>query len=166
MDDSDYIQDAGQELAEHARSLPDEEVRSRSELLFPYIFEASKRMSVRAISGWLEAERGIKFSAPSVSKVLRNQESHFRQIAERTQPPAEHLAHSLGVSVADLLFDDDLPLDAIEPDLNAASEAHAYALPGMVNESRDYLVREWFTLSNEVRLRAFQHFDTQTEDDD
>jgi hypothetical protein len=160
-----HMRDAGQELASFAHSLPEEDVRSRTELLFPYVFEASKKMSVRAISDWLETEKGIKFSAPSVSKVLRNQERHFRQIAERIQPIAEQLSNVLGLDVGDLLFQSSSVLDS-EPVIAYASAAHAEVALRQVDASRDRLKREWHSLSTDVKLRAFQHFEFEKEDDD
>lgn len=167
MDEEDrQTSDAGRELAKYAQMLPEEEVRSRTELLFPYIYEASKKMSVRAISSWLETEKGIKFSAPSVSKLLRNQERHFRQIAERIQPVSERLSNTLGLEIGDLLFGEPEILDACEPKIASASAAHAQAAYSQLTELKDRLHREWHCLSTDVQLRAFQHFEFETEGDD
>lgn len=54
--------------------------------LFPFIYEASKRLSSRAISRWLEQEKGIKISNVTVAKALRNPEKYWEDFAERLDP--------------------------------------------------------------------------------
>ena len=84
------LQDIGSSLVEHsvnaeftARGIVDE--------LFPYIYLASKRMSSRAISEWLESEHNVKVSHVSISKVLKNPEGHFERLVRNIFDAADAL---------------------------------------------------------------------------
>ncbi|MDF1658695.1 MAG: hypothetical protein P1U58_13860 [Verrucomicrobiales bacterium] len=97
------LKSAGEELAKFADAISQLESRSRSEILFPYIFFASKKMSSRAISRWLSDERGIDFSAASVAKTLRECDKYFALIAERAHILAEHLAEQFDGCAEEIL---------------------------------------------------------------
>jgi len=170
MSDDHLIRDAGNDLVEYARNFGEEETRSLTELLFPAIFLASKRMSSRAISRWLKENKGIKFSATSVAKALRNQERYFENIADRAFPIAEHVANSLGLDVAELLTEETPP-----PDLLAQEQMptvidgdHYHDLRNYLDSAISQLREDWFNLDREIRYRALQYFDFSdaTEHDD
>lgn len=55
--------------------------------LFPFIFEASKRMSGRAIARWL-VSNGVKLSAVTIAKALRNPKPYWEEYFERIEPSA------------------------------------------------------------------------------
>ena len=168
MTEDHSIRDAGNDLIEYSKNFGEEETRSLTELLFPSIFTASKRMSARAISRWFEENKGIKFSAASVSKALRNQERYLEKIADRVQPIAEHVAKTLEVDVAELLTEKTPPPDVLrEMQGHSAIDAdHYLELESYLNRSINELRKEWFSLDGEIRVRSLSYFDFYNSNDD
>lgn len=164
MDEKFYLRDAGRDLVDYAHKIPEEEARSRSETLFPFIYQASKKMSSRSIARWLSDEKGIDFSAASVAKVLRESARYFRLITDRVQPLAEHFAAQVSVDAESLLFTEQGE-EIAERDLRAnfpGIEAFEYA-DRVLSELQD----EWFSLDEEIRFRCRPYFDfTLPESDD
>lgn len=63
--------DIGKELADYAKNEADFSAqRGRIEELFPYIWIASRRMSLRKISEWLEKAKGVSLSANTLSRAM------------------------------------------------------------------------------------------------
>ena len=75
--------------------------------LFPFIFEASKRMSCRAIVRWLEAY-GTKLSLATVAKALRNPRVYWQEIYDDVEPAALIVAEAHDLKVRGLLADHEL----------------------------------------------------------
>ena len=109
------IKDIGKALVEQAENKPSS-ARGMVDELFPYIYAASKRMSARAISKWLEEKQQVKLSYTTVSKVLKEADErmlkHFRNMREiedqihGTMPLASPQA-AQGDKTLTLLFDED-----------------------------------------------------------
>src|SRR5258708_36095904 len=55
--------------------------------MFAYVYEASKRMSSRAISRWLNANK-VKLSAATIAKALRNPKPYWEEVLEEIEPAA------------------------------------------------------------------------------
>ncbi|HRQ89130.1 MAG TPA: hypothetical protein PLA50_10045 [Bacteroidia bacterium] len=154
-------------MADYAHQIPEEEARSRSEILFPFIYLASKKMSSRSITRWLSEEKGVDFSAASVAKLLRQSSRYFQLIADRVQPLAEHISAQVGMDVETLLFTP-YGTEIVERDLRAnfpGEEAFDYT-HRVLSELHD----EWFSLDEEIRFRCKPYFDfepesTQTHDE-
>lgn len=72
---------------------------------FPYVFVASRRMSLRAISRWLAEEFDIKITPVTLSLAMRDAEHYWRAIMERVAPSAMTLATFSGLSVDEILGD-------------------------------------------------------------
>lgn len=75
--------------------------------LFPFIFEASKRMSCRAIVRWLEAY-GTKLSLGTVAKALRNPQVYWQEIYDDIEPAALIVAETHDLEVRALLGNHEL----------------------------------------------------------
>jgi hypothetical protein len=75
------IKNVGEALLNHAEEVESSR-RGVADDLFPYIYVAAKKMSTRAISRWLEESQGIKLSAATISKVLRESDLRMRSIYE------------------------------------------------------------------------------------
>lgn len=76
--------------------------------LFPYIYRASKRMSTRAISRWLEASKNIKLSAATISKALRESDRYWLAFFDEVEVAADIVARAHGGdSGLELLQDSD-----------------------------------------------------------
>lgn len=93
----------GTELLETARERSDAAL-PLSTKLFPYIFVASRRMSLRAISRWLEEEHKVSLSAGAISRALSSPDLHLERLAESIAAPAQYIATVYGHRPMDLLF--------------------------------------------------------------
>lgn len=93
----------GAELVEASRS-QSEDSMPLSTRLFPYILVASRRMSLRAISCWLQEKHGVSLSAAAISRALNSRELHLGRLAESIAPPARYVAALYGFQPHDLLY--------------------------------------------------------------
>jgi hypothetical protein len=121
------------------------------EELYPYVLEASRRMSAREISRWLQEKRGIQISQPTISRVLRTGPG-WDSFDEIIYPVARRVATSLGISLEALLLDD---THEASYELHCARE-HAEKILSEeeykeVTEGLDYLREKWFSLSVATR---------------
>ena len=58
-------------------------------------------MSSRAISRWL-AEKGLKLSAATIAKALRESETHWHEIAEEMEPAVRIFSNAHDISLKDV----------------------------------------------------------------
>jgi len=121
--------------------------RGRISELFPYIYQASKRMSTRAISSFLADNFGLKLSAVGVSRALKEEKKHWEWLAETVEPAAQIFARAHGVSAYGILDDEDAFLGFSEQTPKVSGEDGFYEYEG----ARDFLKRRWFTLVKDVR---------------
>lgn len=100
------IQDIGRQLVECAEKM--ETFNARRGLigeLFPYIFVASQRMSLRAISRWLATERKIRLSPQAIAKAMQNPEKYWARTLEGIEPAVRIVAGAHDVSPLQILSD-------------------------------------------------------------
>ena len=147
------ISEIGASLVAHSQ---EQEISGRGLVtsLFPYIYTASKRMSTRAISVFLQEEHGVKLSAVTIAKALREPEKHALGILESVEPAARIVAAGLDVSPESLLEDAEF--------FEAMKDKPAGIWPGSREETaeavaeydaaRDCLETEWFALPSDLRL--------------
>lgn len=93
----------GAELVETARNQTEDSL-PLSTKLFPYIFIASRRMSLRGISRWLEEKHGVHLSAAAISRALASPKLHLERLAEFIAAPARYVATAYGFDPLNLLF--------------------------------------------------------------
>lgn len=98
-----HIEQIGAELVENSKSESADSL-PLSTKLFPYIFIASRRMSLRKISRWLDENHGVKLSAAAISRALNSSELHLERLAETIAPPARYVATAYGYDPHSLLF--------------------------------------------------------------
>ncbi len=84
--------DVGQQLVGHSKSAEFTANRGLVVDLFPFIFEASERMSARAISRFLMEEQNIRLSAVTITKALNDPKKSWVSFFESVQPEAIILA--------------------------------------------------------------------------
>jgi hypothetical protein len=72
--------------------------------LYPSICEASKRMSSRAISRFLEKEHAIKLSAVTINKALNEPERYWVLWLYEIIPSALYVEHSLKTPMEDFML--------------------------------------------------------------
>src|ERR1039457_3590685 len=80
--------DVGQQLVGHSKSAEFTANRGLVVELFPFIFEASERMSARAISRFLQEGQNIRLSAVTITKALNDPKKSWVSFFETIQPSA------------------------------------------------------------------------------
>jgi hypothetical protein len=132
----DQLTELGQKLVEN--SINEAEFSAQRGLineLFPYVYEASKRMSSRAISRWLESE-GTKLSAATIAKALRNPKPYWEELWEEIEPAATIFGNAYGLHLEDVLLNHDVFM-------------HSVAQPPTVEgTTRDGLDDSWHEIEN------------------
>jgi hypothetical protein len=91
------LRDVGKSLVEYSKDIAEFTAQRRLGLideLFPYIYRASKRMSTRAISRWLKESHGVKLSAVTIAKSLRESDRHWLSLFEEVEPAANIVARA------------------------------------------------------------------------
>lgn len=97
------IEQIGAELVEASKSQTEHSL-PLSTKLFPYIYVASRRMSLRAISRWLEDNHGCSLTAASISRALSSPELHLERFADSLVGPVRYVAKAYGFEPLQLLF--------------------------------------------------------------
>jgi len=98
----DKLRQIGQELVEHS-SIAEYSARGTTSELFPFIYAASRRMSLRAISRWLQASYGVGLTVQSISRGMKKADAYWLSILERVEPEARIFAEAHAVDVTELL---------------------------------------------------------------
>ena len=71
--------------------------------LFPYVYVASKRMSLRAIGRWLKAEKMISISPTSLARAMRLADQYWKRILEEIDPAVRMVARLNRMSCLEVL---------------------------------------------------------------
>lgn len=122
--------------------------------LFPYIFVASRRMSLRVMSRWLQENHGVSLSAAAISRALNNPELHLERFAESIAGPARYVAAAYGFEPLSLLFQEAIETGPSE--LQMLSK-HIHTQPeddddiSRWGEMQD-LASAWLSIPHEVQL--------------
>ena len=137
--------------------------------LFPFLHLASRRMTTREMSGWLETNKGVKLSGPMISKGLQRPDLHLRRIAEHLQPLAAYVAAVHNVNAEWLLFEEDpdsgqSAFKAFTEQIENAPESPSDG----IREALETLSESWDTIPQEVKFmcRRFFNFADSSADDD
>ena len=92
----------GQKLVEASRN--EEDSLPLSTKLFPYLFVASRKMSLRRMSGWLLEKHGVSLSAAAISRALNSPELHLERLADSYAPLIRNVATAYGCQPLNLVF--------------------------------------------------------------
>ncbi len=151
----DRIHQIGSELVRSSAKAEFTAQRSIVDDLFPYIYLASRRMSLRAISRWLAAEHGIKLSDVAVARAMRNADKHWREMVEEIEPAARQFADAHDAHAVEVLSDEKL-FEALEvkPPILDADVSEAY---DRYVEAAGILRNRWFGYPEEVREQCKRH---------
>jgi hypothetical protein len=84
--------DIGQKLVGHSKAADFTANRGLVTELFPFIFEASERMSTRAISRFFEEEQDIKLSYVTIGKALNDPKQSWLSYFDSIEPAAITIA--------------------------------------------------------------------------
>jgi len=160
------LQELGSELVENARlSAEFSAQRGLINELFPYVYEASKRMSSRAISRWLES-KGMKLSAATIAKALRNPKPYWEELAEEIEPAATLFGNAHDIAVKDVLLNADAfySLCNRPPSVEGTTRDGQFQSFGEIQEATEKLRDEWFTLPQSAREACLAYADLHLED--
>jgi hypothetical protein len=96
--------DIGLKLVGHSKSTEFTANRGLVIELFPFIFEASQRMSARAISRFLMDEQGVKLSAVTITKALNDPKKSWNSFFDIVEPSALVIAKWWRCETLNFLF--------------------------------------------------------------
>ena len=151
----------GRTLVEHAQKVKLEEKRGMVIELFPFIFEASSRMSARAISRYLKEKHGVQLSAVTVSKALSDLKKGWNQYFDVIEPFAKVFEKgNFSTPMSVFLFDDKCFKEMFDTFPVAAYRGHWLDLKALCRitiadaQAANILREKWVSLSMETRLKA------------
>jgi hypothetical protein len=135
--------------------------------LYPYIVAASKRMSARAISRFLEEEFEVKVSAVTVAKAIRNPKKYWMFFFDTLEPYCRRIEEAHHLPLEAFLFQEEF----FEQCCNEEPKYVNAAVPEVAEErTEDYweavrIVQEkWYGLDEELRHEAKTYLAGQLEE--
>jgi hypothetical protein len=149
--------DIGLKLVGHSRATEFSAHRGLVIELFPFIFEASQRMSARAISRFLLEEQGVKLSAVTITKALNDPKKSWNAFFEAIEPSARVIADWWKAESLNFLFGD---RGKYEHNIDQrignpiGRLAAKLLLKGDVVSADKLLRAKWFCINKEIRLKA------------
>lgn len=155
----------GRELIETAKT--DFSARGVLTPLFPYIHEAAKSMSARAISRWLLRTHQVKVSDVTLSKALRNPEKHWEAFADYIEPWARTVENSIEAGMECFLFREEVFDHLItKPEFVANDGEDALRVKGDFQDAVEFLRENWFSLDLRIRENCERYFQVATQAED
>jgi hypothetical protein len=147
------IEQIGAELVETSKTGIEDSL-PLSTKLFPYIYIASRRMSLRTISKWLQDNHGVSLSAAAISRAVNSSEMHLERLAETISAPARYVATAYGHNPMNLLFREEVENGPLE--LHVLAE-HTHPKPESENDIPRWselqdLAALWLPIPHEVKL--------------
>jgi hypothetical protein len=154
------LTEVGQKLVGHSKSAEFTATRGLVIELFPFIFEASERMSARAISRFLEAEQRIKLSQVTITRALGDPKKSWLSYFESVEPAAIITAKWFRPHSFKYLFLSKSEFETrTAPDVDGAisrviaSKAREWIQPERV-AATNFLKEKWFSIGLGIRLKA------------
>jgi hypothetical protein len=151
----------GQTLVKHAHKVKLEEKRGVVIELFPFIFEASSRMSARGISRYLKEKHLVQLSAVTISRALSDLKKSWNQYFDVIEPFAKVFERGCAdARMSDFLFNDRLFGDLTEGFPVRAYKGHWLDLKALCQitiedeQAADILREKWYAISLDIRLKA------------
>jgi hypothetical protein len=149
--------DIGLKLVGHSRATEFSANRGLVIELFPFIFEASQRMSARAISRFLLEEQGVKLSAVTITKAINDPKKSWNAFFDAIEPSARAIANWWKAESLEFLF-----ADRVKYERNADRATGTFfsriAAKLVLKEdvvSADKILRaKWYCINKEIRLKA------------
>jgi hypothetical protein len=142
----------GQTLMEHSKSADLDGKRGLVVELFPFIFGANERMSARAISRFLQEHNGVKLSAVTITKALKDPKRRWVQFFETIEPYVEAYEQWDQSAKREAFLFDDKGFKAIQYPGRELLRKHL--LKFKYARAIDLLREKWFSIDYETRLKA------------
>jgi hypothetical protein len=142
----------GPKLLAHSKSAEFTARRGLVVELFPFIFGASERMNAKAISAFLEKEQGIKLSAVTINKALKDPAKNWNLFFDQIEPAARIIAKGETAPMKDFLFREKYFWKQVKhPIIKAAAKM---LLSEDVSRAIGILRSKWYVIDLEVRVKA------------
>ena len=156
--------DIGIKLVGHAKSTEFSAHRGLVIELFPFIFEASQRMSARAISRFLLDEQGVRLSAVTITKALNDPQKSWNAFFDTIEPSARIIANWKKSEAFAFLFKSRVAYESIV-DQAIGSVIGRFAAKLILKEdvvSADKVLRaKWFCINTETRQKARAYLESR-----
>ena len=130
--------------------------------LFPYIWVASKRMSLRAISRWLKDSMGVSLSVKTISLAMKNERKHWLALVDRLEPSARgfRAAYEFRSWEIVLKLTPEVFLsykNQTPPVLVGENKNKVYFTKEDIDAAANFLWEKWFSLPEEARDICLLH---------
>jgi len=164
------LHEVGEALTQYADEQAEFSARGIIGELFPYIYQASRRMSTRAISRWLEEGPKIKLSAVSIAKALRNPEKYWQEFAESIEPQARIVQDALDWPMEDFLYKSEgfeglINDPKTSPRVSGDSNDEIQRSIWEYQDAVQFLRHKWFSLEPAVRDNCWKYFHSNQEEE-
>lgn len=157
----DALAEIGRYVVESSRQ-PEATERGLVSQLFPYIYEAAKRISARAISREFK-NRGVKISQVSISKALREKKKYFQAHFDHVEVAARTVERVLGSPASDLLSDEGTFVSAeLQTDRNEYDPDDEWSLQDALSVLRD----DWWGFAADFRETCLAFGRLEDEEDE
>ena len=156
--------DIGLKLVGHAKSTEFTAHRGLVIEMFPFLFEASQRMSARAISRFLLEEQGVKLSGVTITKALNDPKKSWNAYFDAIEPSARVIANWVKSEAFAFLFKSRVAYEshidkAIGNPLGRLG-AKLFLKDDVVSADR-ILRAKWFCINTETRQKAKPYLESR-----
>ena len=156
------LKEIGSDLVRDSRRVPFSAARGVVSDLFPFIFQASQRMSTRAISDWLNKKHQIYISAATIAKALREPRKYWARFFDRIRSSAVAFESAHSVPMEDFLFDREKfeQLCKHKPTFYVKDPKDPMQGAGALFDyqiSHQVLLRDWFELDDATLAMCREH---------
>jgi adenylate cyclase len=156
----------GGELVRDSRRVRFSAARGVVADLFPFIFQASQRMSTRAISDWLNRKHQIYISAATIAKALRERQKYWAMFFDTIRVSAVSFESAHDVPMEEFLFDREKfeRLSKQKPTFYVKDPTDAVQGAGAFFDyqlSHQVLLRDWFELDDATIEMCKEHLSPQ-----
>jgi hypothetical protein len=142
----------GQKLFGHSKAAEFTARRGLVFDLYPFIFGAGERIHGKAISEFLAKEQGVKLSAVTINKALKDPNKNWNLYFDQVESSAWVLAKDDKVPIQELLFREQYFFKPVE---NRLLKAAVRALvKDEIRYAASILRTKWFSIDWEIRLKA------------
>ncbi len=142
----DSIRAARQGLVEHVEGGATTPKHGLIASLFPAIYLASRKLSTRAISEWLQETQNVKISPAGISKALRQAEKYWEWYWDLIEPAARTVESAHDVAMESFLFDRQVYEHMSKEEIHFEDEE----ADRNYQEARETLEADWFAFENNV----------------
>jgi len=142
----------GKTLMEHSKSADLDGKRGLVVELFPAIFGANERMSARAISRFLKERHGVKLSAVTITKALKDPKKSWTRFFETIEPYVEAYENWDPSAKREEFLFDDKAFKAIN--FPGRELLRKQLLKFEYAQAINVLRERWFSIDYETRVKA------------